>query len=470
MNRSLHRLIHSLATSLYTKTIHPRSIDTDLRRRESVLNILLAGLTTIGLIAILASLWQIIVSPSATLSSMSFTFVFWSFIVGLWYASRRGHFRFSAYVLISLVWLAALQLLLTWGVALPQVLLMFSLSIVMAGVLINSYGAISVTVLTVAVLLIGGYLQYTHIIVVNTDWTAREFVFSDAIGYGIVLMIIGLVSWLSNRETHSLLKRAQVSERALIRERNSLERKVVQRTKQLEQAQRQRLMELQRFADFGRFSGGIFHDLAQPLTVATLSLEQLGQHERSALVRDAMRSLNQLERYIVAAQKQLRDESQITRFPIKAELDQVRDILSYKARQAGITLDLTCPNYRLTGDPIKFSQLAANLIANAIDAYPPASKQPDKRVITIRVIRQGTTIRLSVHDWGSGISPHQTKQIFDPFFSTKKAGIHNRNIGIGLTTARSVAEEAFGGSLTVSSSTRLGTRFVAVLHNAPATV
>ncbi len=448
---------------LTTFFLQPHKLPADDRRREPVLNVLLTGLMLISFIAVGLSTTSLVVSTHPNPSPFSYTLVFLLVIVGLWHVSRSGFYRLSAIILIGFVWYSAAQLMFSWSVALPQAQLTFALTIVMSGVLLGSTAAIGISSATVLSILIVGYYQANGYLETSTAWLNRSLFMGDVISYCIVLSIIGLVSWLSNRETHASLKRAEASELALTHERDNLERKVQQRTRQLEAAQRQRLLELGKLADFGKLSSGIFHDLSQPLTVASLNLEALNQKQRSAIVKDLTTSINQLQRYVEAAQKQLRQESIVGRFSVKSELEQVIDILRYRARHAQIELALNCPDCRLTGDPIKFSQLAANLVSNAIDAYPLHSNPSHKRLVNITVNRRQSAITLVVQDWGQGIAPSAIKHIFDPFYSTKQASC--RNIGIGLTTARMVAHEAFRGSLTVKSSPGQGTVFTAQLHD-----
>jgi signal transduction histidine kinase len=53
-------------------------------------------------------------------------------------------------------------------------------------------------------------------------------------------------------------------------------------------------------------------------------------------------------------------------------------------------------------------------------------------------------VLITVEDTGTGIDPHDAKQIFEPFYTTK-----SRGVGLGLSICRSIVE-AHGGRLSAS--------------------
>jgi two-component system C4-dicarboxylate transport sensor histidine kinase DctB len=361
-----------------------------------------------------------------------------------------------------LVWLTATVLAYRWSIELPQAEVTYTLAIVMAGVLLGSQAGLTVAGITTLVIITLAYTQSYGIIRPNLNWIHTLSQAGDVVGFVVVFIVISLVSWLSNREIDRSLKRARASEAALIKERDNLEIAVVQRTQQLEQTQAERILELQRFAEFGRLTSGLLHDLVNPLTSASLSLELIDKEERTHLVQQAQDNVQHLERYVEAARKQLQKESQVRSFDLTAETTQAASILARRAGLAKVVLDLPKTTVRLHGDPVKFNQLVTNLIANAIDSYIEQDIPSTKRTVRVQAERSSGGVTLSVTDWGGGISPDVLPCIFKPFYSTK----HGRGTGIGLAMVKEIVEDDFSGSIKATSSARSGTRFIVRLRDA----
>ena len=149
---------------------------------------------------------------------------------------------------------------------LPQSALTFIIAIVDSNVLISARlgilitGALAVTQIAVAL------AQLHHSLRLSLSWLRQSVSFGDSAGYAIVFIIIGVVTWLSNRETDRSLLRARQSEFDFAHERYSLELKMQSRTRELEESQYLRIVELQRFAEFGQSRANLLHEVASPLT------------------------------------------------------------------------------------------------------------------------------------------------------------------------------------------------------------
>jgi signal transduction histidine kinase len=68
-------------------------------------------------------------------------------------------------------------------------------------------------------------------------------------------------------------------------------------------------------------------------------------------------------------------------------------------------------------------------------------------------------VRLEVEDNGPGIPPEIITSIFDPFFTTKDVG---QGSGLGLAITHEIITK-HGGSISVESEPKKGTRFVITL-------
>lgn len=108
-------------------------------------------------------------------------------------------------------------------------------------------------------------------------------------------------------------------------------------------------------------------------------------------------------------------------------------------------------------DPVRFRQLAVNLITNAL-------KFTDKGVVNIYLYcnpQKNSTIKyvLEVKDTGIGISKDQLDQIFRKFHQISKGTDRQRDgIGLGLAIVKSIAE-LFSGTIEVQSVPNIGSTF-----------
>ena len=99
-----------------------------------------------------------------------------------------------------------------------------------------------------------------------------------------------------------------------------------------------------------------------------------------------------------------------------------------------LSLDPAAP--RLIADRIQLQQVFLNLFINAMEAMAQAKS----RRLSVSTAARGNEIRVSVEDSGGGFEC-QPEAIFQPFFTTKPAGM-----GLGLSICRSIVE-AHGGEL-----------------------
>jgi two-component system C4-dicarboxylate transport sensor histidine kinase DctB len=350
--------------------------------------------------------------------------------------------------------------MLSWSFELPMTEVIFVLLIVAASVFLSARLALRLTFIISLYVLAISYLQVIGDLRPDVKWLNQKLQMGDSVGFVVCLLIIGLISWLANRETDHSLERARRSEAALEAERDTLELKVIERTRQLEQSQMERVMELQRLAEFGRMSAGLLHDVADPLTVASLNLKELDSQSHSMLLGRALQSVEYIERFLSSARQQLKSQSNSVEFVIAAEIKQVLSILRHHAQQVSINFVVNAKkSYKLYGDPVKFNQILANLVLNAIEAYQDF--ETTKRTVKIELKQENTWIKLIVTDHGRGLAPDQIEHIFEAFYSTKSAD--RPNMGIGLATVKTIVEKDFKGRVEVTSSARTGTRFTIFL-------
>jgi CheY-like chemotaxis protein/anti-sigma regulatory factor (Ser/Thr protein kinase) len=105
----------------------------------------------------------------------------------------------------------------------------------------------------------------------------------------------------------------------------------------------------------------------------------------------------------------------------------------------------------VVGDRPQLQQVVLNLIHNAIDAVSAVKNAAPTVRVTLSAV-DGDAV-LVVSDNGPGIEPAVQRRMFEPFFSTKRAGR-----GLGLATVFGLTQ-AHGGSVVIDSVVGTGANF-----------
>ncbi len=355
-----------------------------------------------------------------------------------------------------------------WGVDLHASILFYALVIVMTGILINKKFIFLAMFASGSTIMLTGYLQRAGIVSANRYWTSAMWGVPEILAAVIIFSVIATITWLSNHEMEKSLARLRKSEMELKEERDSLEIKVEQRTKELKEAQAEKMTQLYRFAEFGRISSGLFHDLMNPLNAVSLNLGKVNEvenhpsvSETKQYVDNAVHAAKRLEDLVVAVRKQLRREETNALFLLDEEIGHVIEVLSHKAQKANVRLYFLPiaqnSNFQILGDAVKFNQIVLNLLANGIDACSDDSLgESGDRWVRISLMGEPQTIVMLVEDNGSGIPDNHMDKIFEPFFTTKPNG---QGLGIGLSMTKRIVEKDFGGVLTAKSEIGKGSSF-----------
>lgn len=111
----------------------------------------------------------------------------------------------------------------------------------------------------------------------------------------------------------------------------------------------------------------------------------------------------------------------------------------------------------IQGDPIKLQEVFLNLLRNAKDAV--SNSELSKPAIYLKAAYHAdkNLVQIQIKDFGCGIPAEHMEDIFIPFCSHKSGGT-----GLGLPIAKHIIEH-HGGSLSVSSNSKMGTVFTITL-------
>jgi signal transduction histidine kinase len=243
----------------------------------------------------------------------------------------------------------------------------------------------------------------------------------------------------------------------------TLEDKVVARTGQLKETlrilneQQATLVQSSKMSALGEMAGGIAHEINTPLSIISLSLQNLrmlteGSGGSSELVLDLFdnieRTTERIGKIVSGLRNFSRDGSLAEVTPVKIS-DIIADtcaLCQERFASQGIKLTIAMPNPELTlmCRQIQISQVLLNLLNNSFDAIQAL----EQRWIKIEVANTADKVTIAVADSGSGIPKEIVDKIMQPFFTTKPVG---KGTGLGLSISAGIMQ-THGGSLVIDRS------------------
>jgi PAS domain S-box-containing protein len=205
----------------------------------------------------------------------------------------------------------------------------------------------------------------------------------------------------------------------------------------------------EKLATTGRLAASIAHEINNPLE-AVINLLYLARQDSSHAGEYLTQAEQEVGRVARLAQQTLgfvRDTSSPDSMDPAAIMDEILQLYSRKLEGRQIRVTRRYRNIcQISGYSGELRQLLANLLVNAVDAMADGGSL-QVRVATGRDWSSGREgVRITVADNGSGISRDNLRQIFEPFYTTKK----DTGTGLGLWVSRGIVEK-HGGSIRVRS-------------------
>ncbi len=430
-------------------------MDEDPLRRKDILNVILIG-SVIMLVVFDAFVLFHSLREGATYQGIPFA-VFSAlpaFFILLYALSRRGFHVIVSYLLVGTYLIANDYAAYQWGVRVQAVLITYALIIIIATILRGEKFGFLVTGLIAAFIIPLWSAQIHGVIGMRPQHPTAD----DAIVFSVLYLLIMIVAWLYNREIKRSLRRAQASEQALAHERDSLEIKVVERTAELRQTQLEKVQQLNRLAELGQLSSGLFHDILNLLNALSLRDEP----ESDPSLAGAFSTARQIEGFTHAVRKQIYGAHARESFSLTQGVDHAIQLVDYQARKEHVRIifdfDRAAHADIMHFDaPFKFQEIVINLLLNAIESYEvlPATDRR-ARVVTVTLAVHDGTATLCVRDNGGGMAPNVHARIFEPFFTTKSG---EKGIGIGLATIKKIIEDDMAGTIIAESKSGHGSVF-----------
>jgi len=122
----------------------------------------------------------------------------------------------------------------------------------------------------------------------------------------------------------------------------------------------------------------------------------------------------------------------------------IKKSTSHFSIKYGPNLPPICGNFQ------HLEQVIINLIQNACQTLSDAK---EGIFVSVRLIKEKSTIVIKVRDEGKGIAPDKIQHITDPFYTTK---LDSGGVGLGLSISSKIVEE-HGGTLHFKSEMGVGT-------------
>jgi PAS domain S-box-containing protein len=235
---------------------------------------------------------------------------------------------------------------------------------------------------------------------------------------------------------------------------------------------RNELAHVTRVAAMGELTSSLAHELNQPLAAirnyANAAKRFLSQGEpglsktREALegiIRDDRRAAEVIGRVRGLLKK---EEPRHRPVHMNHVVQEILTIIRNDSVLEGLSIetDLASGLSAVQGDRIQLQQVLLNLMLNAVDAMNKT--KPDLRKLIIKTESEGDRgVKISVRDFGAGIDKAHRDKLFEPFYTTKAAGM-----GMGLAISQRIIH-AHGGSIQAENNPDGGATFYFTLATTP---
>ncbi|MCV6624115.1 MAG: ATP-binding protein [Cellvibrionaceae bacterium] len=278
----------------------------------------------------------------------------------------------------------------------------------------------------------------------------------------------------------------------LHRKQNELAALVGERTQELEvsiaelQSTQKKLVVSEKMASLGRLVRGVAHEINTPLGIikmagssiqkqAEILHSQAEEKVRQQTSRPLATGFEMLEKNVdrigslVSTFKELAPDEQLVqhrRFKLPELLQKL--LLSMQDQLQGLHYDLQgVDDLEIESCPNILQQVLAEIVRNAVQHAWQEERRPEAKLSISWGIEESSKesissrrVFISIADNGLGVSDAERSKIFDPFFTSNKAG---DNSGLGLHVAFLKVSQQLGGELQCEPAAVSGSCFRIIL-------
>jgi signal transduction histidine kinase len=206
-----------------------------------------------------------------------------------------------------------------------------------------------------------------------------------------------------------------------------------------------------RLASISRLTGGVAHEIKNPLNAMALHLEVLrskldGQQPEIDVIGREIKRLDTVVKTFLNFNRPL--DLKYKPIDFNDLVKQVLALVSVDASAKNVRLEIILQDKLwISGDPDLLKQAILNVINNGLEAMTVGG------TLITRTGGDGEECQLTVHDAGPGIPPEIQDRVFQLYFTTKENGT-----GIGLATTFRVVQ-LHNGTIDFTSEPGKGTTF-----------
>jgi signal transduction histidine kinase len=295
------------------------------------------------------------------------------------------------------------------------------------------------------------------------EMSAIKRIGAASLVFGLGILIAVFLSWMYTRPIYNVVSAARRVAAGDMTLELTTDRKdeigeltqsfnfMVQRLRE-KRALEEKLREVEHLSGIAQFARDVAHEIRNPLNFISLSIDHLkekyipyenGKKENFdsliTSIKQEIQRLNKLVGNFLDYGRPIRINLQEVELGVLVE--EVMALIFAKAEKDRIEIHRQYDVLpKLSLDPELIKTCIFNVILNAFQAMP------DGGSLTVSTKAYDNKVSLIIEDTGIGISQESLSKVFDPFFSTKGAGL-----GLGLAMTKRVVEE-HGGKVDFKST------------------